>query len=102
MLLGVDVGGTFTDAVLVAGGQLHTAKAPTTPADQSQAVMAAIEAVLAQAGAQPGDGGGGRRRFGHTRGRRRARRRSTLVRPPTRISPRSPPRPQSRRSRARR
>jgi N-methylhydantoinase A/oxoprolinase/acetone carboxylase beta subunit len=55
MLLGVDVGGTFTDAVLVAGGQLHTAKAPTTPADQSQAVMAAIEAVLAQAGAQPGD-----------------------------------------------
>src|SRR5690242_11136533 len=55
MLLGVDVGGTFTDAVLVAGGDLHTAKSPTTPADQSQGVMAAIEAVLARAGAEPGD-----------------------------------------------
>jgi N-methylhydantoinase A/oxoprolinase/acetone carboxylase beta subunit len=42
MLLGVDVGGTFTDAVLVAGGRLHTAKAPTTPADQSEGVMAAV------------------------------------------------------------
>jgi N-methylhydantoinase A len=51
MLLGVDVGGTFTDAVLVAGAQLHTAKAPTTPADQSQGVMAAIDAVLTRAGA---------------------------------------------------
>jgi N-methylhydantoinase A/oxoprolinase/acetone carboxylase beta subunit len=55
MLLGVDVGGTFTDAVLVAGGALHTAKAPTTPADQSQGVMAAIDAVLTEAGAAPAD-----------------------------------------------
>jgi N-methylhydantoinase A len=55
MLLGVDVGGTFTDAVLVSGAGLHTAKAPTTPADQSQGVMAAIAAVLTRAGAQPGD-----------------------------------------------
>ena len=31
VLLGVDVGGTFTDAVLAAGGRLVTAKAPTTP-----------------------------------------------------------------------
>src|SRR5436190_3670394 len=53
MLLGVDVGGTFTDAVLVAGDELHTAKAPTTPADQSQAVMAAVTAVLERAGVQP-------------------------------------------------
>jgi N-methylhydantoinase A/oxoprolinase/acetone carboxylase beta subunit len=36
VLLGVDVGGTFTDAVLVDGGRLTTAKAPTTPADQSR------------------------------------------------------------------
>ena len=36
MLLGVDVGGTFTDAVLVADGVVHTAKAPTTPDDQSR------------------------------------------------------------------
>jgi N-methylhydantoinase A len=55
MLLGVDVGGTFTDAVLVSGAGLYTAKAPTTPADQSQGVMAAIAAVLTRAGAQPGD-----------------------------------------------
>src|SRR3954453_9566016 len=55
MLLGVDVGGTFTDAVLVAGDGLHTAKGPTTPADQSQGVMTAVRAVLDRAGAQPGD-----------------------------------------------
>src|SRR5437763_3223041 len=55
MLLGVDVGGTFTDAVLVAGGELHTAKAPTTPADQSQGVMAAIAAALDRAGATAPD-----------------------------------------------
>jgi N-methylhydantoinase A len=55
MLLGVDVGGTFTDAVLVAEGRLHTAKSPTTPADQSQGVMAAIGAVLDRAGARAED-----------------------------------------------
>ncbi|HWK26303.1 MAG TPA: hydantoinase/oxoprolinase family protein [Solirubrobacter sp.] len=49
MLLGVDVGGTFTDAVLAAGDRLYTAKAPTTPDDQSEGVLAAVEAVLAQA-----------------------------------------------------
>src|SRR5437588_12024249 len=55
MRLGVDVGGTFTDAVLVADGQLHTGKAPTTPADQSRGVIDAVEVVLARAGAEPGD-----------------------------------------------
>jgi len=50
MLLGVDVGGTFTDAVLCGDGILVTAKAPTTPQDQSLGVMAAVEAVLARAG----------------------------------------------------
>jgi N-methylhydantoinase A len=55
MLLGVDVGGTFTDAVLVAGGAIHTAKAPTTPDDQSRGVMDAVRAVLDRAGAQEGD-----------------------------------------------
>jgi N-methylhydantoinase A len=51
MLIGVDVGGTFTDAVLALDGRLITAKAPTTPTDQSEGVMAAIEAALAKAGA---------------------------------------------------
>src|SRR6185295_18306853 len=51
MLLGVDVGGTFTDAVLFDGERIHTAKRPTTPEDQSVAVMAAVDAVLNQADA---------------------------------------------------
>jgi N-methylhydantoinase A len=52
MLLGVDVGGTFTDAVLIADGVVHTAKAPTTPEDQSRGVIAAVERALQDAGAQ--------------------------------------------------
>jgi N-methylhydantoinase A len=55
MLLGVDVGGTFTDAVLLDDGAVHTAKVPTTPGDESRGVMAAVDAVLAAAGAEPGD-----------------------------------------------
>lgn len=53
MLLGVDVGGTFTDAVLFDGETIHTAKLPTTPRDQSVAVTAVIEEVLRRAGAEP-------------------------------------------------
>ena len=55
MLLGVDVGGTFTDAVVVVDGIVHTAKAPTTPDDQSRAVMAAVERALEDAGARASD-----------------------------------------------
>jgi N-methylhydantoinase A len=54
VLLGVDVGGTFTDAVLFDGEQVHTAKLPTTPDDQSVAVIGAVEEVLRRAGAEPG------------------------------------------------
>src|SRR3954471_20420142 len=50
MLLGVDVGGTFTDAVLVDDGRLVTAKAATTPDDQSRGVLDAVRAALAAAG----------------------------------------------------
>src|SRR3954470_7408945 len=58
MLLGVDVGGTFTDAVLaLEDGRLITAKAPSTPADQSEGVMAAVRAALERAGREPGDVG---------------------------------------------
>src|SRR5204862_3328759 len=55
MLLGVAVGRTFTDAVLFDGRSLHTAKAPTTPDDQSRGVLAAVEAALADGGAVPSD-----------------------------------------------
>jgi len=55
MLLGVDVGGTFTDAVLFDGRRVHTAKRPTTPEDQSISVIAAVEAVLGQVGAEGAD-----------------------------------------------
>jgi N-methylhydantoinase A len=55
MLLGVDVGGTFTDAVLLDGGAVHTAKVPTTPREESTGVMRAVEAVLERAGAASSD-----------------------------------------------
>src|SRR6476620_11623501 len=55
MLLGVDVGGTFTDAVLLDGGAVHTAKVPTTPREESTGVMLAVEAVLERAGAAAGE-----------------------------------------------
>jgi N-methylhydantoinase A len=58
MLLGVDVGGTFTDAVLVRGdphGTVHTAKVPTTPRQQALGVLEAVALVLARARAQPRD-----------------------------------------------
>ena len=55
MILGVDVGGTFTDAALLAGDRLVTGKAPTTPGDQSEGVMDAVDEALAAAGASAED-----------------------------------------------
>jgi N-methylhydantoinase A len=46
-ILGVDVGGTFTDAVLLDDGLLRTAKVPTA-ASQEQSVLAAAAAVGAK------------------------------------------------------
>jgi N-methylhydantoinase A len=43
-MLGIDVGGTFTDAVLVEDGRVSTAKVPTS-ARQEEAVAAAARAV---------------------------------------------------------
>jgi len=40
--IGVDVGGTFTDLVALVDGELRVAKVPSTTADQSEGVMAAI------------------------------------------------------------
>ena len=62
MLLGVDVGGTFTDAVLVtAGGEVLSAKLPTTTADEADGVLDAVAAVLSKAGSLPAQ----LRRFAH-------------------------------------
>src|SRR3954447_7717710 len=55
MLLGVDVGGTFTDAALLDGDRLHTAKVPSTPENQSRGVIAAVESVLRRAEAAAAD-----------------------------------------------
>jgi N-methylhydantoinase A len=49
--LGVDVGGTFTDLMVLAEGNLVTAKVPSTPKDQSVGVMNAIEASEVKPGA---------------------------------------------------
>jgi N-methylhydantoinase A len=43
-ILGVDVGGTFTDAVLLDGGRVRTAKVPTAER-QEESVLAAVRAV---------------------------------------------------------
>ena len=45
-ILGIDVGGTFTDAVLLDGEELRTAKVPTA-ARQEESVVAAARAVSA-------------------------------------------------------
>jgi N-methylhydantoinase A len=50
--LGVDVGGTFTDVLLVheTSGAMHTAKVPSTPGDSSLGVLNGIARACAQAG----------------------------------------------------
>jgi N-methylhydantoinase A len=49
-----DIGGTFTDVVLDAGGRLHTAKVLTTPATPERGLLEGVEQVLAAAGVAPG------------------------------------------------
>lgn len=55
--LGADVGGTFTDLLLVneQTGEIATAKVPSTPADPSIGVMQGIERVCKAAGVAPAD-----------------------------------------------
>jgi N-methylhydantoinase A len=56
--LAVDIGGTFTDAVLErAGGARATAKVLTTPKAPEKGFLAAVDQVLAKAGFAPGDVG---------------------------------------------
>src|SRR3989442_614375 len=53
--LALDVGGTFTDVMLLQreSGQLWTVKTPSTPADPSQGVFQGIERMLHLAGIAP-------------------------------------------------
>ncbi|MBP2639557.1 MAG: apc3 [Firmicutes bacterium] len=47
MWLGIDVGGTFTDAVVIANGEiLAQAKAPTTHTDLLSGILAAVDLVM--------------------------------------------------------
>ena len=55
--IGVDVGGTFTDVVLEHGGRLTTAKVLTTPHAPDDAVLAAVDDVLARSGVDPAAAG---------------------------------------------
>ncbi|MGH7084263.1 MAG: hydantoinase/oxoprolinase family protein, partial [Acetobacteraceae bacterium] len=53
--IGIDVGGTFTDVALATpegrpGGHIITAKAPTTPADQTEGVLAGLSLAAAELG----------------------------------------------------
>lgn len=53
--LGVDVGGTFTDLLLIdeKSGETYTAKVPSTPRDPSIAVLDGIEKVCRTSGVDP-------------------------------------------------
>ena len=53
--IGCDIGGTFTDLVLVDDdlGTTHVAKVPSTPDDFTRGVLSGLEAVLGRAGSAP-------------------------------------------------
>ena len=55
--LGVDVGGTFTDLLLVDDekGDLYRVKTPSTPADPSEGVLAGVRRICEESGVEPGD-----------------------------------------------
>ncbi|GAA2066885.1 hydantoinase/oxoprolinase family protein [Williamsia deligens] len=55
--LGVDVGGTFTDVLLLeeTSGSTYRAKTPSTPADQSVGVLNGVTKVCTDAGIDPGE-----------------------------------------------
>jgi N-methylhydantoinase A len=55
--IGVDIGGTFTDVIAVAGERIGVAKVLSTPADLSQGVIDGISQVLGDVEAAPGEVG---------------------------------------------
>jgi N-methylhydantoinase A len=52
--LGVDVGGTFTDLVALVDGRLVTAKVPSTPRNQAEGVLRALEDASIEPGVVAG------------------------------------------------
>ena len=57
--IGVDVGGTFTDLMVLDGqtGAVHALKTPTTPADPSEGLLAGIAEAAQRLGFEPGEAG---------------------------------------------
>src|SRR5262245_47172898 len=55
--IGVDIGGTFTDVVLVeeASGRVDVVKVPTTPRDFARGVLGALETATQSRGVAPAD-----------------------------------------------
>ena len=55
--LGIDVGGTFTDLLLLdeSSGDIELLKTPSTPEDQSVGIIDGTTALLARAAVRPGD-----------------------------------------------
>ena len=55
--LGIDVGGTFTDLLLLdeGSGEIRLLKTPSTPEDQSIGIIEGTTALLARADVRPGD-----------------------------------------------
>jgi N-methylhydantoinase A len=55
--LGIDIGGTFTDATLIdeTTGEMMVGKVPSTPKDPSVGFMEAVQRMLSQHGVAPGD-----------------------------------------------
>ena len=55
--LGVDVGGTFTDLLLVNDetAELFRVKTPSTPADPSEGVLVGVRRICEESGVRPGD-----------------------------------------------
>ena len=52
--IGVDIGGTFTDAALEVGDRRFTAKTLTTSRAPEEGVLSALHAVISEAGIEPG------------------------------------------------
>ena len=56
MYLGIDIGGTFTDLVLMdEDGNISTAKAPTTPGELEKGVFDAVAVAAGSRGLSPED-----------------------------------------------